>query len=260
MRLTVLGRSPATPNPGEACAGYLVEGGGARVLIDCGSGVIAQLLRVRRARELGAVIISHMHPDHMLDLVTLRVTWWLEAPRRGDRLRVILPPGAGDQILDLAKGAGERRYFDKSFDIAEHDGAGALEFASLRLEPVRVQHYIPTWGFRITAAGSGEDHRRRLAYSADSGPCDALADLADGADLFLCEAALRSLDDEAPPPAPRGHLLASEAGAAARDAGARRLLLTHLPTAEGATSATDDAASAFGGPTEVAQPLGSYRI
>jgi ribonuclease BN (tRNA processing enzyme) len=72
MRLTVLGRSPASPNPGEACAGYLVEGGGARLLVDIGPGVVSQLVRRHHPDELDAVVVSHMHADHVLDLVTLR--------------------------------------------------------------------------------------------------------------------------------------------------------------------------------------------
>src|SRR5207249_5792746 len=71
MRLTVLGRSPARPNPGEACAGYIVEGGRSRVMLDAGPGTVAQLLRRNTPDELDAVVISHMHTDHCLDLVTL---------------------------------------------------------------------------------------------------------------------------------------------------------------------------------------------
>ena len=260
MRLTVLGRSPAVPNPGEACAGYLLEGGGARVLVDCGSGVVAQLLRTGAARRLDAVVISHMHPDHMLDLVTLRVTWWLEEPGSHDRLRVVLPPGATEQIVDLASGAGERGYFEKSFAFEEHDGRRPLQFDRLDMTPIAMQHYIPTWGFRVAAQGTGEDPGRRLAYSADTGPCRALRELAEDADLFVCEAALRSVDEDAPPPRPRGHLLPGEAADAAREARARRLLLTHLPTSDNGDWARVEAAAAFEGTTEVAEPQASYEV
>jgi ribonuclease BN (tRNA processing enzyme) len=248
------------PNPGEACAGYLLEGGGARVLLDCGSGVVAQLLRSGPARGLDAVVISHMHPDHMLDLVTLRVTWWLEEPTNAERLRVVLPPGATAQVLDLASGAGERRYFDKAFAFGEHDGQLPLAFGGLDLAPIAMQHYIPTWGFRATARGDGEDPERRLAYSADTGPCEALHELAQEADLFVCEAALRSLEEDAPPPRARGHLLPAEAAAAAREARARRLLLTHLPTSDSGAWARSEAAAAFEGATDVAEPLRSYDV
>ena len=135
MRLTVLGRSPASPNPGEACAGYLVEGGGARLLVDIGPGVVAQLVRRHHPDELDAVVISHMHADHMLDLVTLRYVYpWRERPK-DQRLRVFLPPGSADQVLDLAKGVGNARHFESSFRLAEHDGSSPLPFAGLTMTP-----------------------------------------------------------------------------------------------------------------------------
>ena len=259
MRLTVLGRSPARPNPGEACAGYLVESGHSRILLDVGPGVVAQLLRLHHPEELDAVVISHMHTDHFLDLVTLRYVYpWADAARR--KLRVILPPGSAQQMADMARGAGHPTFWEKAYEFEEHDGERPIEVGDLRLEPRPTEHFIPTWGFRITAARGGEGPSRTLAYSADSGPCDALTRLAGGADLFLCEAALRSLDEDASPPERRGHLLPAEAGATARAAGARRLLLTHLPVSDDAEQSRQAAAEAFGGETTVADPQRSYEI
>jgi ribonuclease BN (tRNA processing enzyme) len=253
MRLTVLGRSPARPNPGEACAGYLLEAGGARVLLDIGPGVVAQLLTVAQPQELDAVVVSHMHPDHMLDLVTLRYAYpWRRLPA-AERLRVIVPPGSADQLLALARGAGGRRHLEDVFRLSEHDGA-PMTFGSLRLTPVRTQHFVPCWGFRAEADA------RVLAYTADTAPCDALLELATDADLLLSEATLRSLDEDASPPQPRGHLLPSEAGAAARDARAKRLVLTHLPVEEGAAWASGEAAAAYGAEVGVAEAGRSYEV
>ena len=190
MQLTILGRSPARPNPGEACAGYLIEGGGSRILMDVGPGVVAQLLRRNTPDELDAVVISHMHTDHCLDLITLRYSYpWIDVAKR--RLTVIVPPGSTGQLAEMALGAGYANFFDKSFIFVEHDGKRPIEVGNLRLEPEETQHYVRTWGFRIAATGPDEDSNKILTYSADSGPCDALPRLADGADLFLCEAALR---------------------------------------------------------------------
>jgi ribonuclease BN (tRNA processing enzyme) len=254
MRLTILGRSPASPNPGEACAGYLVESGGARVLVDIGPGVVAQLVGRHHPDELDAVVVSHMHADHMLDLVTLRYVYpWRDIPK-GERLRVILPPGSADQMLDLARGVGSAKHFESCFRLSEHDGGSSLPFGALSLRPVATQHYIPCWGFRIDADG------RRLAYTADTAPCDGLSDLADGADLLLSEATLRSLDEDAAPPEPRGHLTPAEAGTAARAGGSRRLLLTHLPVNGDGAWAQELASEAFGGEVEIAEPGRSYEI
>jgi ribonuclease BN (tRNA processing enzyme) len=255
MRLTILGRSPASPNPGEACAGYLLEAGGARVLLDIGPGVVAQLLRRNRPDDLDAVVVSHMHADHMLDLVTLRYVYpWRPRPKE-ERLRVVLPPGSADQMLDLARGVGSARHFEDTFRLSEHDGSSAFTFGELTLRPIETQHYIPCWGFRTEADG------RRFAYTADTAPCTGLTDLAEDVDLLLSEATLRTLDEDAAPPEPRGHLLPAEAGEIARDGGARRLMLTHLPVngADGAW-ARDAAVEAYGGDVDVAEPARTYEV
>ena len=259
MRLTVLGRSPARPNPGEACAGYLVEGGGSRIMMDVGPGVVANLLRSNTPDDLDAVVISHMHTDHCLDLVTLRYCYpWIDVARK--RLTVVVPPGSMGQLAEMALGAGYANFFDKSFTFIEHDGRAPIEVGNLRLEPDETQHYVRTWGFRIFARGPDEDQARILTYSADSGPCDALPRLADGADLFLCEAALRSLREDDPEPEGRGHLLPSEAAVTAQGAGAKRLLLTHIPVADGGAWALSEARAAFDGSVEVAEPMRSYEV
>jgi ribonuclease BN (tRNA processing enzyme) len=259
MQLTVLGRSPARPNPGEACAGYMVEGGGSRVLLDAGPGVVAQLLLVGHPEELDAVVISHMHTDHFLDLVTLRYVYpWREEAR--PKLRVILPPGSAEQMAEVARGAGYPGFWEKAFILDEHDGERPIELGGLRLEPGATKHYVPTWGFRIEARGTGEAGGL-LVYTADTAPSPLAERLSDGAELLLCEATLRSLDEDAQPPEPRGHLLPSEAGELARGAGARRLLLTHLPVNDGEPAAAARAAAeTFNGEVAVAEPLGRYAI
>jgi len=254
MRLTILGRSPASPNPGEACAGYLVEGGRARVLVDIGPGVVSQLLERHHPDELDAVVVSHMHADHMLDLVTLRYVYPWRARPHDQRLRVVLPPGSADQLLDLARGVGNAKHFEDSFRLSEHDGSSSLAFDGMSLTPIATQHYIPCWGFRIEAGG------RRLAYTADTAPCGGLHDLADGANLLLSEATLRSLEEDATAPEPRGHLLPAEAGDAARDGGAGRLLLTHLPVDGEGEWARREAEEAFGGEVAVAEPSITYDV
>ncbi len=254
MRLTIMGRSPASPNPGEACAGYLVEGGGARVLVDIGPGVVAQLVKRHHPDELDAVVISHMHADHMLDLVTLRYVYPWRARPKDQRLRVIMPPGSADQILDLAKGVGSADHFEACFRLSEHDGTSEMSFGSMSLTPVQTQHYIPCWGFRIEADG------RRLAYTADTAPCGGLTDLADGPDLLLAEATLRSLDEDAAPPEPRGHITPEEAGIAGREGAARRLMLTHLPVNGDGAWARTSASEAFGSDVEIAEPSRTYEV
>jgi ribonuclease BN (tRNA processing enzyme) len=260
VRFTVLGRSPAVPNPGEACAGYLVEGGGSRVMVDIGPGTVAQLLRLCNPWELDAVVISHMHTDHFLDLVTMRYSfpWKDEA---NPKLKVYLPPGATAQMETIAVGIGIPEYFARSFAFIEHDGVGALEVGSLRLEPTPTIHFVPTWGFRVTARPTSGDGAGTIGYSADSSPTPNLEVLADRTDLFICEAALRRVEDDAPPPERRGHLVPSEAGEVAQRAGAGRMVLTHLPVnSDGGQWAVAQAATTFEGPVEVADTLRAWEV
>ena len=172
MRLTVLGRSPARPNPGEACAGYVVEGGDSRILMDVGPGVVAQLLRRNTPDELDAVVISHMHTDHCLDLITLRYSYpWIDVAKK--RLTVIVPPGSTGQLAELALGAGYANFFDKSFIFVEHDGKRPIEIGNLRLEPEETQR-----GPQERTALSGDprvqQHERRGGHDEVDGGVDRL--------------------------------------------------------------------------------------
>ncbi|MGI8871787.1 MAG: MBL fold metallo-hydrolase [Candidatus Limnocylindria bacterium] len=260
MRLTVLGRSPAKPNAGEPCAGYLVEGGRTRIMLDAGPGTVAQLMCRATPAELDAVVISHMHTDHFLDLVTLRYAYpWREVA--APKLRVILPPGSADQMADIARGSGFPDFFDKSFALEEHDGERAFQVGDVRFEPYPMQHFIPTWGFRLNARGTGEEYAGTLAYSADSAPCGPVVEVAAEADLFICEAALRSIREDAPPPEQRGHLMPAEAGEIATSAGARRLVLTHLPVGDDDGAwALREASGTYSGPLELARILHTYEV
>ena len=224
------------------------------MLLDIGPGVVAQLLTQRHPDELDAVVVSHMHPDHMLDLVTLRYVYPWRALPRDKRLRVIVPPGSTEQLRDLARGVGSSKHLDDAFDLSEHDGRSTLTFGGMTLTPVETQHFIPCWGFRAEA----DD--RVIAYTADTGPCEALLELATDADLLVSEATLRSVEEDAAPPQARGHLLPAEAGDAARETRARRLMLTHLPVEDGAAWARDAAATAYGAGVEIAEPGRSYEV
>lgn len=260
MRFTVLGRSPAIPNPGEACAGYLIHGGSTRIMVDIGPGTVAQLLRLCNPTELDAIVISHMHTDHFLDLVTLRYSFpWKD--EINPKLRVFLPPGATAQMEHVAMGAGIPDYFARSFSFIEHDGSAALEIGDLRLEPTPTVHFVPTWGFRVTARPSSGESSRTIAYSADSSPTPNLDILAERADLFICEAALRTVTDDAPPPEQRGHLVPSEAGEVAQRGGVSRMVLTHLPVnSDGGSWAVEQASTTYEGPVELAESLRAWEV
>jgi ribonuclease BN (tRNA processing enzyme) len=214
VNLTVVGCSPAWPNPGRAHSGYLLEHDGRRLLVDCGPGVLSRLREAERWPAVEAILITHMHLDHCGDLVA----WlWghLHVPPAGSPGPDLwLPPGGRAELAHL----GSR--FDEVFTIREYPGGAAFGAAGFTVTPFPMTHYTqPTFGLRIEAGA------KVVAFSADTGPTDALAALARDADVFLCEATL----DHVGEPGPRGHLTAGEAAAAALAARAHRLLLVHRP-------------------------------
>jgi ribonuclease BN (tRNA processing enzyme) len=251
--LTILGASGACPAAGGACSSYLVQSGATSIVLDCGPGSLPNLRGVIDYRAVTAVVLSHLHADHILDLVPyhdgLRYGPGADA---SPRIPLWSSPGgrATLQALGVALGH-DADHFDQTFAIEEYDPAAPLTIGDLRLTFTPTQHYIPCWGIRCEAGGA------TLVYSADTGPTPAVVELARDADLFLCEATL--LDREAPEDRP-GHLTAAEAGALARQAGARRLLLTHLWPELGLEALLARGQAAFGGPTALAREGDRHRI
>ncbi len=220
VRLTVVGSSPAWPNPGGAQSGYLVEGD-RRLLLDCGPGVLARLRESESWPEIEAIAITHFHLDHWGDLVP-----WVWGTMFGlghdrDRPTLWVHPGGRERLRDFGVRLGRETMFESCFEVAEYADNEPFSAAGLEVTPVRLPHYtLETYGFRVS---NGD---QTLAYSGDSAPSERLVELARDADLFVCEATLErgELDGE-----PRGHLSADEATAAFAASGARRLLLTHRP-------------------------------
>jgi ribonuclease BN (tRNA processing enzyme) len=221
VKLTVVGCSPAWPNPGGAQSGYLVENGGGRLLLDCGPGVLPRLRELEGWPRIDAIAITHFHLDHWGDLVPW--VWGLQFGPAAelDPPELWLPPGGRETLARLGEELGRRDMFETAFRVCEYVEGEPFETAGSTVTARRVLHYqMLAFGFRVQQNGTV------LAYSGDSGPSDALPELARDADLFLCEATLLAPNPEG---GTRGHLSATEAAAAARDARAERLLLTHRP-------------------------------
>jgi ribonuclease BN (tRNA processing enzyme) len=223
MKLTVVGCSPAWPNPGGAQSGYLLEGPG-KLLLDCGPGVLASLREsysVNGWPEVDAIAITHFHLDHWGDLVpwVWGTMWGLGRDTKRPELWV--PPGGREELAAFGTRFGTPDMFAKVFDPMEYVEDEPFTAAGLELTAIRLPHYtVKTYGFRVS------NETRTIAYSGDSGPSERLTELAKGADLFLCEATLESGEADGQP---RGHLSAEEAVAAFEESGAKRLMLTHRP-------------------------------
>jgi len=215
VRLEVIGSSPAWPNPGGACSGYLVDD---RLLLDCGPGVLARLREREAWPSVESIAITHLHLDHWGDLIP-----WVWGSLFGPGqtgVELWLPPGARERLKPTLAQLGSEDMLERAFSVREFEPAASFAAAGLKVSARKVMHYdIDAYAFRVEGASA-------VAYSGDTGPCPALAEIASGADLFICEATLERGEDE---PRERGHLSADEAAAAAERAGTKRLVLTHRP-------------------------------
>ncbi len=217
MHLTVIGSSPAWPNPGGACSGYLVDD---KLLLDCGPGVLAKLRQREPWPSIDAIAITHLHLDHWGDLIP-----WVWGSLYGPgaawpRVSLWLPPGSREELRPILARLGSEDMFERAFDVAEYESRIPFTAAGLQVTAFPLLHYdMKTHGFRV-------EGDRVLAYSGDSGPCPELSELAHGADLLLCEATLESAVLDGPR---RGHLTPEEAEAAAANGNVKRILLTHRP-------------------------------
>jgi ribonuclease BN (tRNA processing enzyme) len=220
VRVRVIGSSPAWPNPDGAHAGYLVEADGSRVLLDCGPGVLSRLRELEPWPTLDAIVISHFHLDHFGDLVPW-VWGTMYRPERS-RPQLWVPPGGVQVLSDHGSRLGFASMFAETFRLAEYPSGERFQAGGLSVLGLPMVHYrILCHGLRVESEG------RSLAYSADTGPTPVLVELARDADLFLCEATLDTGADDGDL---RGHLSAEEALDAAREARARRVILTHRPS------------------------------
>ena len=153
LALTVLGGSPAWPNPGQAASGYLVESARSRVLLDCGSGIASEL-RAHDPGPLTDIVISHFHADHWFDLVPLHYAYrygsWSDRPRAS----LHLPPG-GRSVLDRVAAVwdGSVETFEAAWNVEEYDPQLDLRIGDMRFSFAPSLHYTTCYSIKIDAGG-----------------------------------------------------------------------------------------------------------
>ena len=260
LTLTVLGAGPAGPNPGGANSGYLLRQDDRAVLIDCGAGIAGRIPLHVAVNRLDGVAISHLHPDHYFDLVALYYMLKYGEPRPVDLPRllpVFVPPGGREFLNRFGELIANRSaMFDDIFDVRDYAANEEIRIGGLPFAFHPVQHYIMSHAMRVRAASGAV-----LVFSSDVAPCPQLIEAARGADLFLCESAVLDASQDDADPAKRGHLSAREAGQAAHEAGAKRLLITHYRSGEKFDALhMKGASAAFGGPVELAREGQSYVV
>lgn len=211
MRVHVVGSSGTFPAPGKPAAGYVIEQKGTRVWCDAGPGTFMSL--PMDPDLIDAVVISHQHPDHCSDLMAAYHAWTFR-PEPREAVPVFAPQSVWDRLVGFI----ERE--PACFAFSPVWTGDHVEIGEVSVEFVEMDHSVPTVGSRWTG-----DHRA-LFYTGDTGPAGEWRLLAADVDVMLSEASLQG------PAAEKEfsqHLTAGEAGEIAREVGAKRLVLTHIP-------------------------------
>lgn len=252
MRLTVLGGSAAGPNPGQGCSGYLVETRSSRIVLDLGPGTLPELRQHADYRALSGIVISHLHVDHVLDLVALRFALAYNPVGANRTVPLWMPPG-GRSFLDgvgsaFAPEDDAAEFFSAVFDISEYDPEQSLTVGDADITFAPTVHYIPCWGMNVRNGETGTS----LAYTADTGPAADLSGIVTGATVLIADAGNPSPDRE--PFEQRGHATAAEMATLAREHDVSTLVLAHLWQEFGFDRYESAARREYDGRIEIARP------
>jgi ribonuclease BN (tRNA processing enzyme) len=261
VELIVLGAAPAyTDRRGSAASSYLVRTGGASLLLDLGQGAFSNLAATVEPSTLAAVLVSHLHPDHFIDLVPLRhyLKWEFNPSRR---LRVAAPAGLGSR-LDVING--EAGFAAQALDI-EGLSEGVNRIGPFEVEVRRVAHTDESYAFRVAVAGSGggaagsggaRGAAAGLVYSGDCARAEDLAPLIRRGDTLLSEATFG-----AGPVAPGAqHITSGDVARVAAQCGAARILLTHILATHSRNGALSAAQAAFDGPIQLITECDRFEV
>lgn len=253
MKLTVIGCTGSMSGPESAASSYLVQapdetGRIWSVLLDIGSGALGALWRIFPPSQLDAIILSHMHADHMVDMIGMHVfrRWHPDGPL--PPLPVLAPAGAVERVRGVGGDPASETYAGE-FTFLEHNPAEARQIGPFAVESFPVCHPVPAFSTRITGPSVHPGKQVVLTYSGDTDMCDSLVDSARDADLFLCEAAFREGMDTV-----RGiHLTGRRAGQVASSARPKNLVLTHIQPWTNPHDVLAETLDVWQGPTAIAQ-------
>ena len=255
FRMTVVGCSGSFPGPDSPASCYLVQAEqGDRtwsVVVDLGNGALGALQRYVDPLQVDAVLLSHLHADHCVDMTSYYVVRKYHPAGPQPQIPVWGPSGTDVRLaqaydLPTTSGMGEEFEFH-TFDVP-------FSVGPFEIEAYAVDHPVEAYGMRISVETDGG--RRTFAYSGDTGPTSALLDIATDADLFLCEASFRHGDDNPP----SLHLTGTECGETAAKCKAKRLVITHVPPWHDAQVMLAEAVSVYDGPAELAVQGAVYDV
>lgn len=254
MRLTVVGCSGSFAGPTSPASCYLLraehEGRTWNIALDLGSGALGTLQQHLDPRELDAVFLSHLHPDHCIDLCGLYVLYRYHPDGAVAPLTVFGPSGTRRRLSE-AYGLSDGGGMDREFEFREHADGRAVRVGPFTVTPYAVNHPVEAYGLRVEAEG------RVVAYTGDTDECEALLILMADADLVLADSAFVAGRD----PLPGIHMNGAQAAELATKAGGvKRLMLTHIPVWNDPELCRAQAQPNWDGEVELAEPGATYPL
>lgn len=264
MRLTVIGCTGSMSGPESVASAYLVQAEGTgtdgemrtwSIVLDLGPGAMGQLLRHLDPRELDAVVLSHLHADHMVDIVGMHVyrRWHPDGPL--PVLDVHSTPGALERVRGVGGDGPDEDYADVLAFHDVHPGTH-LHIGPITVEVFDALHPVPAYGIRVTGPAEDGSGTVTLGYTGDTDACPGQDAMAQGVDLLLAEAAFQEGRDSA-----RGiHLTGLRAGELARTGGVGRLVLTHIQPWTDKPTVVAEARSVYDGPVDLAAPDATWHL
>lgn len=245
MKLTVLGNFGPYPKAGGACSGFLIEDEGKKVVLDFGNGVLSRLQKFIDIEDIDAIILTHLHSDHMSDIMILRYAVDIKITREHMKKGIdVYAPGEPKEDF-------ERMKYKDAINLIPIDDSKAIKIGELEITFKRMQHGYEDYAICIKKGC------KKFVYSGDTSPNEALVEFAKDADLFLCEAGLLERDEKS---MRAMHLTAKEAGNIAKRANVRRLLLTHFWPEFRFEQYLNETSSVYEGMFQIAEELKSYFI
>ncbi|WP_300345415.1 MBL fold metallo-hydrolase [Nesterenkonia sp.] len=261
MRLTIIGCSGSFPGPNSPASCYLLsaehQGRTWRIILDLGSGALGALQQHIGLDSIDAVCLSHLHPDHYMDLCGLHVAVrWCPEGWPADRIPVYGPAGTDDRLA-AAYGMDPDPGMHQDFSFRTWSPRTPVTIGPFTVTPVPVRHPIEEpYALRVECTDD-DGAVRTLTYSGDTDACEGLTEAARAADLFLCEAAYQDGRDEHYEGI---HLTGARAGVTAQQAQVKRLLLTHIPVWTDPQVLLQHAGDAYSGDLAVAVNGVTYTV
>jgi ribonuclease BN (tRNA processing enzyme) len=168
MKLTIIGKYGPYPKENGATSGYLIEGKGAKIMLDFGSGVLSRIDGYSAPENLDAIVLSHTHYDHCADLLTLSY-------RLKEKLPLYMPAHQQNGLASVILST-------DAYSTREYDEGDEIRIGALTLTFARMPHPVTSYAIRIT------DGEKVFVYTGDTTYCDALTDFCRGADVILADA------------------------------------------------------------------------